>query len=206
MARTALPEDHWSLGIRPQPQPLTAEEYEALPEDISRVIEVVDGMVVFCASPTPEHQTAVRRLTNLIERWTRSATRAGHGCLDVDSVLDLRLRDVPLLNRRPDVVLYRCLDRSTGERLRAEHVLLVVEVVSPGSETADTADKASEYAKAGIPHYWDGTGVSTIERYKLDPAAMLYKHLGTLMKDEDGGPPEITNPISMTIEWGELEY
>jgi Uma2 family endonuclease len=33
-------------------------------------------------------------------------------------------------------------------------VLLVVEVVSPGSARTDYVQKRSEYADAGIPHYW----------------------------------------------------
>ncbi|SEN64342.1 Uma2 family endonuclease [Nonomuraea pusilla] len=207
---TALPEDSWLLNIRPQPALVTAEEYEALPEEIARAIEIVDGYLAYRAAPTPDHQTAGRRLANLLERHARAAMAAGHGCLTVNIDLDLRLRDVPLLNRRPDVALYRCLDRERGERLRAEHVLLVVEIVSPGSETQDTTDKLGEYAKAGIPHYWivrlDGTGVSIVERYRLDPASMLYKHVGTLMKDEAGGVPEVANPIPMVIHWAELEF
>ncbi|GAA2573453.1 Uma2 family endonuclease [Actinomadura fulvescens] len=205
----ALPEDSWLLSIRQQVAPVTAEEYDALPEDIARVIEVVDGYVVYCEPPTPEHQIAGRRLANLIEGHARAAMSRGHDCLTVNTDIDLRLRDVPLLNRRPDVVLYRCLDRDLGERLRPEYVSLVVEIVSPGSETQDSADKLGEYAKAGIPHYWivrlDATGVSMIERHQLDRAAMLYKHVGTLMKDE-GGTPELGNPIPLTIEWQELEF
>ncbi|MFC3823815.1 Uma2 family endonuclease [Planomonospora venezuelensis] len=130
--------------------------------------------------------------------------------MTVNNDVDLRLRDLPLLNRRPDVALYRCLDRERGERLRAEHALLVVEIVSPGSETQDTTDKLGEYAKAGIPHYrivrLDRTGVSTIERYRLDPAAMLYKHIGTFMKDEPGEAPAVSNPIPLTIDWTELQF
>ncbi|WP_372974669.1 hypothetical protein [Microbispora sp. GKU 823] len=68
----------------------------------------------------------------------------GHECLTVNNDVDLRLRDLPLLNRSPDVALCRCLDRERGERLRAEHALLVVEIVSPGSETQDTTDKLGE--------------------------------------------------------------
>ena len=33
-------------------------------------------------------------------------------------------------------------------------MLLVVEVVSPGSTRTDHVLKRSEYADAGIPHYW----------------------------------------------------
>ncbi|MVZ99357.1 Uma2 family endonuclease [Actinomadura sp. LD22] len=188
---------------------MTAEEYEALPEDISKMIEVVDGYVAFCESPTRDHQRAVRRLAQLVENNARSAMGRGHDCMEVDFDVDLRIRDVPLCNRRPDVVLYKCLDRKNNERLRAEHALLVVEVVSPGSETADTTDKLGEYARAGIPHYWivrlDATGVSAIERYQLDRGAMLYKHVNTLMKDERG-VPDVGNPIPITIDWAELEY
>ncbi|GII75148.1 hypothetical protein Sru01_01300 [Sphaerisporangium rufum] len=206
----ALPDDSWLRKIRPQPAQVTAEEYEQLPEEIARAIEIVDGHVVYCAAPTPNHQTAGRRLANMLERHARAVMAQGHECLTVNNDVDLRLRDVPLLNRRPDVALYRCLDEERGERLRAEHALLVVEIVSPGSETQDTTDKLGEYAKAGIPHYWivrlDRTGVSIIERYRLDRASMLYKHVGTFMKDEPGGPPSIANPIPMVIDWSDLLF
>jgi len=207
---TALPDDSWLLSIRPQPELVTAAEYDALPEEIAKAIEIVDGNVVYCAAPTPDHQTAGRRLTNLLERHARDAMSKGHECLAVNSDVDLRLRDLPLLNRRPDVVLYRCLDRERGERLRAEHCLLIVEIVSPGSETQDTTDKLGEYAKAGIPHYWivrlDRTGVATIERYQLDRAAMLYKHMDTLMKDEAGEAPMVSNPIPIVVDWAEIQF
>ncbi|WP_250282080.1 MULTISPECIES: Uma2 family endonuclease [unclassified Frankia] len=207
---TALPEDSWLLRIQPQPARVTAAEYEALPEEIARAIEIVDGYVVFCEAPTPDHQTAGRRLANLLERHARRAMARGHGCLAVNNDVDLRLRDIPLLNRRPDVILYRCLDRAAGERLRAEHALLVIEIVLPGSETQDTTDKLGEYARAGIAHYWitrlDNDGVTSIERYALDRATLLYKHLGTFMKDEAGGAPEVTNPIPVTVDWDDLLF
>ena len=207
---TALPDDSWLRGLRPQPASVMAEEYEALPEEIAKAIEIVDGYVVYCAAPTPDHQTAARRLANLLERHARLAMTRGHECLTVNNDVDLRLRDVPLHIRRPDVALYRCLDRERGERLRAEHTLLVIEIVSPGSETQDTADKLTEYARSGIPHYWivrlDGTGVSVIERYRLDRATMLYKHTTTFMKDEPGTPPAITNPIPIALDWAELQF
>jgi Uma2 family endonuclease len=44
--------------------------------------------------------------------------------------------------------------RREGGVLRASEVLLVVEVVSPGSVRTDHVLKRSEYADAGIPHYW----------------------------------------------------
>jgi Uma2 family endonuclease len=205
---TALPGEEWLSSIRPQPARITAEMYQRLPEEICRAIEIVDGYIVYCEAPTPQHQLAARRLANLIEQAARAAMKRGGGCLTVNTDVDLRLRDIPLLNRRPDVVLYRCLDE--GERLRAEQAQLVIEIVSPGSQTTDEVDKPGEYAKAGIPHYWivrlDATGVAVVERYKLDHATRLYKHVGTCMKDEPGGAPELTNPIPVTLDWDQLEY
>jgi Uma2 family endonuclease len=206
---TALPEDSWLLNLRPQYEPVTAEDYEALPEDIARTIEIVGGYVVFCESPTPDHQMALRRLAELLERHARAAMDRGHECLTVNVDVDVRLRDLPLHFRRPDVVMYKCLDRKRGERLRAEHALLVVEVVCPGTEPQDTVDKFGEYAKAGIPNYWivrlDDVGVSVIEQYQLDRAAMLYKHVRTHMKAEDW-VPMVGTPIPIEIDWAALEF
>ncbi len=205
---TALPGEDWLFSIKPQPARITVEMYQRLPEEISRAIEIVDGYVAFCEAPSPQHQLAARRLANLIERAARAAVKQSGDCLTVNIDVDLRLRDIPLLNRRPDVVLYRCLD--DGERLRSDHAQLVVEIVSPTSETTDEVDKLGEYARAGIPHYWivrlDATGVSVIERYRLDRATSQYKHVSTYMKDEAGGRPTLTNPIPLTIDWDELEY
>jgi Uma2 family endonuclease len=205
---TAPSGEDWLQRITPQPVRITAEMYQRMSEETSRAIEIVDGYIVYCEAPTPQHQLSARRLANLIERAARSAVRKSGGCFTVNIDVDLRLRDIPLLNRRPDVVLYRCLD--DGERLRAEHVQLVIEIVSPGSQTTDEVDKPGEYARAGIPHYWivrlDATGVSIVERYQLDHATSTYKHVGTLMKDEPGSAPVLANPIPITIDWDELEY
>ena len=35
---------------------------------------------------------------------------------------------------------------------------------------------------------------------------MLYKHVGTFMKDEGGDPPSVNNPIPMTIDWSALGF
>lgn len=69
---------------------------------------------------------------------------------NADTDFHVRLQDVPLTNRRPDVTVYRA-ETIDLTPTRPEHVLLVVEVVSPGSETTDRIVKVDEYAKAGIP-------------------------------------------------------
>lgn len=57
--------------------------------------------------------------------------------------------------RDPDLVVVNrgVLDRNPV-RVDASDVVLVIEIVSPGSCRTDPVMKACEYAKAGIKHYW----------------------------------------------------
>jgi hypothetical protein len=57
--------------------------------------------------------------------------------------------------RDPDlVVVNRSVVDRNPVRIDASDVVLVVEIVSPGSRRTDRVMKAYEYAKAGIEHYW----------------------------------------------------
>jgi Putative restriction endonuclease len=96
------------------PDGMSAEDYEALPEEICRRIEIVDGAIVVNAAPRRLHQDICRRLANALEAACGPA-------LEVSTDVDLRLRDIPLLNRRPTpccmTLLFpmtRCSARSTA--------------------------------------------------------------------------------------------
>lgn len=189
---TALPD--WMAA---HPDGLTAAEYEALPEDICRRVEIVDGAVVVTPAPRRAHQIVARHLANVIED-------AADGRYGVATDVDLRLRDVPLLNRRPDVVAY---DASLpGDAvLRPEHCLLVVELMSPGSVTTDQTDKPAEYAAAGIGHFWriedidDGKRTLTVFRYRLDPTTRTYASAGI-----DSTRLAVREPLNLTVGLADL--
>jgi Uma2 family endonuclease len=122
-------------------------------------------------SASKRHNRLARILANALD-----ATAGPDWNADTD--FDVRLQDVPLTNRRPDVVVYRA-DTLDITPTRPEHVLLVVEVVSPGSETTDRIVKVDQYAKAGIPFYWrieqSVTGLPLVYTYLLDPASGVYR-------------------------------
>jgi len=175
-----------------RPDGLTSEEYEALPEDICRRIEVVDGAVVVNAAPRRLHQDICRRLANALETGCKPALAVSMG-------VDLRLRDVPLLNRRPDIVLYDA-SLPDDDVLRPQHCVLVVEVMSPGSVTADQTDKPAEYAAAGIGHYWrvehnNQTGSLSVFCYRLDPTTGAYATAGVQSR-----MLAVTEPVNLAID------
>lgn len=183
---TALPD--WMVGS--DDGLITVADYEALPEEVCRRIEIVDGMVVLSPSPRRAHQNIAYNLVPLLKAATRPQFNA------VGDV-DLRLRDVPLLNRRPNVVVYKA-SLHDDEVLRPEHCLLVVEIMSPGSVTTDQIDKPGEYAVSGIRHFWriehDDQAISVF-RYQLDPMTRAYALVG-LDKDK----LSVTDPVALEVD------
>jgi Uma2 family endonuclease len=134
---------------------LTADEYDALPENPQR--ELVDGVIHVMATPTPWHQDVKIALINALRSAVPSTLR-------VTSEIEVRLDD--LHRRNPDVLVVRA--EGFNRRvpfLLPEQVVLAIEVVSPGSESTDRLVKPVEYARAGIAHYWR---VETTDPYSVD--------------------------------------
>src|SRR4051794_3026770 len=150
---------------------VTAEQYLMWTEEQCAGIEIVDGMVLVSPSASKRHNRLTRLLANALD------VAAGPDW-NADTDFDVRLQDVPPNNRRPDVTVYRA-DSIDVAPTRPAHVLLVVEVVSPGSETTDRIVKADQYAKAGIQFYWRVeqivAGAPLVYTYVLDPATGRYR-------------------------------
>ncbi|WP_238783430.1 Uma2 family endonuclease [Streptomyces monomycini] len=150
---------------------VSAEQYASWPEERCAGVETVDGAVVDRPSASKRHNRLARVLANALDA-------AAGPDWNADTDFDVRLQDVPLTNRRPDVTVYRA-ETIDLTPTRPDHVLLVVEVVSPGSETTDRVVKVNQYAEAGTPFYWQveqaATGVPVIYTYVLDPATRAYR-------------------------------
>jgi len=176
-------------------QQITAAEYDSWSEEQCSGIEIVDGMVVVSPSASKRHNRLARLLANALDIASGPDWNA-------DTDFDVRLQDVPLVNRRPDVVVYRA-ETIDITPTRPEHVLLVVEVVSPGSETTDRIVKVDQYAKAGIAFFWRveqaATGVPLIYTYVLDPATGAYR-TGEMFT----GAIKVTAPFTTEIDLAEF--
>lgn len=172
---------------------ITAEQYDSWSEEQCAGIEIVDGMVVVSPRASKRHNRLARMLANALESAAGPEWNA-------DTDFDVRLQDVPLTNRRPDVVVYRA-DTIDVTPTRPEHVLLVAEVVSPGSETTDRIVKTEQYARAGIAFYWRveqaATGVPLVYTYVLDPATRSYRE-----GDVCTGVVKVSAPFPVEIDLG----
>jgi Uma2 family endonuclease len=130
---------------------LTEAQYDALPDRVRKLIEFIDGNVIFCPGGTPEHAELTRTLAIRLD-----AARPAQPCTRVYTGADVhftkrRRSDGTLSFRRPDISVSRCTDKDA--RLFARDALMVVEVVTPASGYTDTVDKLAEYAYEGIPLY-----------------------------------------------------
>lgn len=134
---------------------LTVDEYLALGETEPGYTELQEGRLLLAPSPLPAHNVALHRLTAQLD----DQVPPGYEVLpDIDIDLELAPPDEPGFSRRPDVIIARCVGVERAEQnggiIRADEVVLMVEIVSPTSVRMDTKVKHGEYADAGIPHYW----------------------------------------------------
>jgi Uma2 family endonuclease len=174
---------------------ITAEQYDAWSAEQCAGIEIVDGMVVVTPSASKRHNRLARILANALDLAAGPEWNA-------DTDFDVRLQDLPLTNRRPDVVVYRAATIDISPTRPAD-VLLVVEVVSPGSETTDRVVKMDQYAKSGITFYWRveqaATGLPLVYTYVLDPAGGTYRD-GEVFT----GQVEAAVPFPVMVDLGAL--
>jgi Uma2 family endonuclease len=190
-----MPSQEWYDEL---PEFITEAQYRALNEEISRTIEVVFGHVIKCESPTPRHNRIARRLANALE----SARPPVGPCLTVDTDVDVVLWRVPRFTfRRPDVIIYTCID-DPARKPTAQEAVLIAEVSSPTTAQEDLLDKKAQYAAAGIPVYLvvvldEKHDIADIREFHLDAAAAAYRlhavHWSVLDLEQ---PVRLTLPIA----------
>jgi hypothetical protein len=79
---------------------VSVEQYDSWSDEQCAGIEIVDGMIVASPSAPKRHNRIAKMLAVALEAAAGDEWNA-----DID--FDLRLQNVPLLNRRPDVIVYR---------------------------------------------------------------------------------------------------
>ncbi|WP_278263788.1 Uma2 family endonuclease [Nocardia sp. AG03] len=133
--------------------PYTVLDLHDLPED-GKGFELEDGWLVEVAAGA-RHNWIARRLGGILQAALPDDTSLvlDGGEWEVSTPAGVRKPDVLVVPR--DVARAVIVDE-TPKLLPGLDVLLVVEVVSPGSgsERSDRVRKVREYAALGIPEYW----------------------------------------------------
>jgi len=139
----------------------TAEMVRALPDDGTRY-EVIDGELLVTPSPRRPHQRAVLQIAKRLDDYVEA--------IEVGTVLvspsDIELDPHGMV--QPDVFVEGLVDdRAAAEWNAGAPLLLVVEVLSPGTARTDRITKRDRYRRAGIPEYWIvDLDARTIERWR----------------------------------------
>ena len=135
-------------ALQPQPESLTLEQYEALPEDLR--VEVFDGVVYDMASPSQEHQTISMELSTVLNTYIRGKKGS---CRVFHAPFDVKLSEQPLTIVQPDLMIVCDKDKLYGKRCNGAPDF-IIEIVSPGNPADDYIRKLYYYKNAGVREYW----------------------------------------------------
>ena len=135
-------------ALQPQPESLTLEQYEALPEDLR--VEVFDGVVYDMASPSQEHQTISMELSTVLNTYIRGKKGS---CRVFHAPFDVKLSVQPLTIVQPDLMIVCDKDKLDGKRCNGAPDF-IIEIVSPGNPADDYIRKLYYYKNAGVREYW----------------------------------------------------
>jgi Uma2 family endonuclease len=136
--------------------------------------EWVEGEVIVMSPANEEHVTAVGWLQTLLSMYV---AKNKLGRVDADFLVRL-----PGRRRLPDLFFVSAGNKAKYQKTYLEGAPdLMVEVVSPDSESRDWREKFLEYQEAGVKEYWIiDPGSQTVEFYTLKRGKYV------LIEEKDG--------------------
>jgi Uma2 family endonuclease len=137
---------HMAIAAGTHFGPWREEDLVGLPDE-ARGYELLEGTLLVNPPPGGPHQTASRRLANLLEAMAPPGLFAVEG-------MGVRLPDNTMLIPDVLVAVREMVLSNTSGILDPTDVALVVEIVSPGSKITDRVTKPAVYAGAGVASFW----------------------------------------------------
>ena len=135
--------------VQPKNIKLTVRCYMSIPEGDDKRYELIDGELILAPSPIPQHQIIAGNLFEILIGFVRAQ---GLGRVII-SPMDVVLSDHDVF--QPDV-LFISRDRLhiVGERNIQGAPDLVIEILSPSTETRDRGIKLTQYLRYGVRECW----------------------------------------------------
>lgn len=135
-------------ALQPQPETITLEQYEALPEE--QRVEVFDGVVYNMASPSRIHQTLLTELLVIFRSYIKGK---GGNCTVFPAPFDVKLSERPLTIVQPDLLVV-CDESKLDDNRCNGAPDFIIEIVSPGNSADDYIRKLYYYKNYGVREYW----------------------------------------------------
>lgn len=175
-------------------EPWTFEDLLALPESLWRY-EIVDGGLLMTPPAGIWHGGVSDALRTILKTSLPTRMRV-LGPVGVDLHPTYLIPDLIVIDDKAV--------RPERDRAQPSELTLVVEVVSPGSQSTDRILKPAKYAAAGIPHFWrvETRPHTTLTAYTLPPGASTYTEVGTWKASEVA---RFTDPFVVDISIADLE-
>lgn len=124
-------------------------QFDALPYEEGRRMELLEGELVEVSSPTPRHQAIVRRILIALQQYLGEEKGAAFP--------DLEFALSDLLRLRPDVCILlgqnaRKMDPDRTPVPGAPDI--AIEVISPTERASESHDKIRAYLRNGVTEAW----------------------------------------------------
>jgi Uma2 family endonuclease len=188
------------MTAMPVAEPMTAEEFLALPDGEHRWTELVGGELVV-DPPLLRHQLICSELLFELMAWERAAPDRGLACME----LAVRIGDRDVY--QPDLVWYRA-NRTPQRDEPPPYTVsdLAVEIRSPSTWRYDIGAKKSGYERRGLPELWliDTAADEVLVFRRSQPDAPQFDVALELTRDESLASPLLPGfAIALNALFGE---
>ena len=128
---------------------LTVRDYMSIPDGDDRRFELIDGELILAPSPVPQHQMISRNLFRMLDDFVASQNLGELLYAPMDVVLsehDVFQPDILFVSRNRLHII--------GDRNIQGAPDLVIEILSPSTETRDRGVKLNQYLRYGVRECW----------------------------------------------------
>ena len=135
--------------VHPKNIKLTVRDYMSIPDGDDRRFELIDGELILAPSPVPQHQMISRNLFRMLDDFVASQNLGELLYAPMDVVLsehDVFQPDILFVSRNRLHII--------GDRNIQGAPDLVIEILSPSTETRDRGVKLNQYLRYGVRECW----------------------------------------------------